>query len=112
MAQQESPDLVLLDVRMPDLNGIQVLEQLKKAPDAPAVIMITADPQLDDVKTALKLGAYDFIGKPLTSKSYTSPFRTHLRLRGCAPRSNRCAAKCAGTRAITKWSRSHRRPQN
>ena len=64
-AQHESPDLVLLDVRMPDLNGIQVLEQLKKSPDAPAVIMITADPQLDDVKSALKLGAYDFIGKPL-----------------------------------------------
>ena len=65
LAQHESPDLVLLDVRMPDLNGIQVLEQIKKAPEAPAVIMITADPQLDDVKTALKLGAYDFIGKPL-----------------------------------------------
>src|SRR6266702_2973348 len=65
LAQHESPDLVLLDVRMPDLNGIQVLEQLKKSPDAPAVIMITADPQLDDVKSALKLGAYDFVGKPL-----------------------------------------------
>src|ERR1700745_2111069 len=65
LAQHESPDLVLLDVRMPVLNGIQVLEQLKKSPDAPAVIMITADPQLDDVKSALKLGAYDFIGKPL-----------------------------------------------
>src|SRR6202158_1189264 len=65
LAQHESPDLVLLDVRLPDLNGIRVLEQLKKSPDAPAVIMITADPQLDDVKTALKLGAYDFIGKPL-----------------------------------------------
>src|SRR6201994_2170617 len=65
LAQHESPDLVLLDVRMPDINGIQVLEQIKKAQDAPAVIMITADPQLDDVKTALKLGAYDFIGKPL-----------------------------------------------
>jgi len=64
-AQHESLDLVLLDVRMPDINGIQVLEQIKKTPDAPAVIMITADPQLDDVKTALKLGAYDFIGKPL-----------------------------------------------
>ncbi len=65
MAAQESPDLVLLDVRMPDINGIQVLEQIKKAQDPPPVIMITADPQLDDVKTALKLGAYDFIGKPL-----------------------------------------------
>src|ERR1700752_2973801 len=65
LAQQESPDLVLLDVRMPDMSGIQVLEQIKKATDAPPVIMITADPQLDDVKNALKLGAYDFIGKPL-----------------------------------------------
>ncbi len=64
-AQHESLDLILLDVRMPDMNGIQVLEQVKKSPDSPAVIMITADPQLDDVKTALKLGAYDFIGKPL-----------------------------------------------
>ena len=65
LAQQEHLDLVLLDVRMPDMNGLQVLEQVKKTPDSPAVIMITADPQLDDVKTALKLGAYDFIGKPL-----------------------------------------------
>jgi len=65
LAQRESPDLVLLDVRMPDMGGLEVLEQLKKNGDARAVIMITADPQLDDVKAALKLGAYDFIGKPL-----------------------------------------------
>jgi two-component system, NtrC family, response regulator AtoC len=65
LAQHESPDLVLLDVRMPDLTGIEVLEQLKKSGDARAVIMITADPQLDDVKAALKLGAYDFVGKPV-----------------------------------------------
>jgi two-component system, NtrC family, response regulator AtoC len=65
LAQQETPDLVLLDVRMPDLTGIEVLDQLKKNGDARAVIMITADPQLDDVKAALKLGAYDFVGKPI-----------------------------------------------
>src|ERR1700739_664548 len=65
LAQRESPDLVLLDVRMPDMGGLEVLEQLKKNGDARAVIMITADPQLDDVKLALKLGAYDFVGKPL-----------------------------------------------
>ena len=65
LAQHENPDLVLLDVRMPDLTGIEVLDQLKKSGDARAVIMITADPQLDDVKAALKLGAYDFVGKPV-----------------------------------------------
>src|SRR6476661_1160868 len=65
VAQHESPDLILLDVRLPDMSGLDVLEQMKKNGDARAVIMITADPQLDDVKHALKLGAYDFIGKPL-----------------------------------------------
>ena len=65
VAHHESPDLVLLDVRLPDASGIELLEQLKKSGDARAVIMITADPQLEDVKTALKLGAYDFVGKPL-----------------------------------------------
>src|ERR1700678_105871 len=65
LAHNESPDLVLLDVRLPDASGIDLLEKLKKSGDARAVIMITADPQLEDVKTALKLGAYDFIGKPL-----------------------------------------------
>src|SRR5512146_227387 len=64
-ARHESPDIVLLDVRLPDANGLQVLEELKKSQDARAVIMITADPQLDDIKTALKLGAYDVVGKPL-----------------------------------------------
>src|ERR1700746_2945538 len=65
LAPHAPPALVLLDVRMPDLSGLEVLDQLKKNGDARAVIMITADPQLDDVKAALKLGAYDFVGKPL-----------------------------------------------
>lgn len=65
LAERESPDLVLLDVRLADLTGIEVLDQLKKNGCGSSVIMITADPQLDDVKAALKLGAYDFVGKPI-----------------------------------------------
>src|SRR5271157_176784 len=65
LAQAESPDIILLDVRMPGLSGIEVLEQIKQAGHNPAVIMITAAPQLEDVKAALKMGAYDFVSKPL-----------------------------------------------
>jgi DNA-binding NtrC family response regulator len=65
LARSEAPDLVLLDVRLPDLNGVEVLQRLRDSGEARAVIMITADPQLDDVKAAIKSGAYDFIGKPL-----------------------------------------------
>jgi DNA-binding NtrC family response regulator len=65
LAHSEAPDLVLLDVRLPDQGGLEVLDKLKQSGDARAVIMMTADPQLDDVKAAIKLGAYDFVGKPL-----------------------------------------------
>ena len=64
LIHSESPDLVLLDVRLPDINGLRVLEQLKQAGEMPrAVIMITADARVDDVKSAIKLGAYDFVEK-------------------------------------------------
>jgi two-component system response regulator AtoC len=65
MAQSGDPGLVLLDVRLPDVSGLEVLERLKDSGDGRGVIMITADPQLDDVKAAIKLGAFDFIGKPI-----------------------------------------------
>ena len=101
VAHNESPDLVLLDVRLPDASGIELLEQLKKSGDARAVIMITADPQLEDVKTALKSGAYDSSASRWISTSWPSPSRTRWKPRACARKWNRCAARCAAAPAIT-----------
>jgi DNA-binding response OmpR family regulator len=56
MMQSESPDAILLDVHLPGQSGIEVLERLKQAGDTCTVIMMTADPQLEDVKAALRLG--------------------------------------------------------
>ncbi len=63
--QNESPDAVLLDVHLPGQSGIEVLEKLKQSGDTRTIIMMTADPQLEDVKAALRLGAYDFVSKPI-----------------------------------------------
>jgi two-component system, NtrC family, response regulator AtoC len=62
--QSDPPDAILLDVHLPDKSGMEVLAKLKESGDTRNVIMMTADPQLDDVKAALRLGAYDFISKP------------------------------------------------
>src|SRR6202007_802992 len=59
---------VLLDVHLPGQSGIEVLEKLKQSGDMRTVIMMTADPQLEDVKAALRLGACDFVSKPINSR--------------------------------------------
>ncbi|HIJ94522.1 MAG TPA: sigma-54-dependent Fis family transcriptional regulator [Desulfuromonadales bacterium] len=57
-------DLILQDVRMPDIDGLQMLDQLcKRWPDIPVVIM-TAHGTIDDAISAIKQGAYDYITKP------------------------------------------------
>ena len=63
--------------------------------------MITADPQLEDVKTALKLGAYDFVGKPLDFDELAVAVKNALETTACAPRSSRCAARSAVAPATT-----------
>src|SRR5579864_6037875 len=65
MLQTDAVDAILLDVHLPDLSGIEVLEKLKQGGETRSTIMMTADPQLDDVKAALRLGAYDFVSKPI-----------------------------------------------
>src|SRR3990170_1335404 len=65
MVSQEQPQAVLLDVRLPDRSGMDLLQQWKQAGVPAVVVMMTADPKLDDVKAAIKMGAYDFVSKPL-----------------------------------------------
>ncbi len=60
-----SPDLLLLDVRLPDGNGVELLRRLRDEGSLAPAVMITADPRIDDVKSAIRLGAYDYLTKPI-----------------------------------------------
>jgi DNA-binding NtrC family response regulator len=64
MAREEQPDLVLLDIQMPGISGIEALERLKEYDEEIIVIMVTAHGGLDTAVNAMRLGAYDYISKP------------------------------------------------
>lgn len=63
-AQELRPDLILLDVYLPDMTGLEVLQRLRSDGDGVGVIMITAARELDTVSGALHGGAADYLIKP------------------------------------------------
>ena len=80
---EQRPDLILLDVVMPDMDGHEVCRQLKADPgsrDIP-VIFVTAQDQAEDVSLGLELGAVDFISKPVNATVVRARVRSHLLLR-------------------------------
>jgi two-component system, NtrC family, nitrogen regulation response regulator NtrX len=64
MAEQDTPDLVFLDIRMPQMDGIEVLKKLKAADDGPPVVILSGHGTVKTAVDAVKLGAFDFIEKP------------------------------------------------
>jgi two-component system, sensor histidine kinase ChiS len=77
------PDLILLDVMMPDMGGFEVCRQLKKDPhtkDIP-VIFLTAMTQAEDEQKGLELGAVDYITKPISPPIMVTRIKTHLQLK-------------------------------
>ncbi len=88
---QPHPDLILLDVMMPGLDGYQVCEQLKADPetrDIP-VIFLTGRTEVDDETKGLELGALDYIRKPFSPAIVKARVRTQLLIRDSREQVNR-----------------------
>lgn len=76
--RERMPDLVLLDVMMPDLDGFEVLQLIRESYQLP-VIMLTAKGEEDDKVKGLELGADDYVTKPFSPRELVSRVRAVLR---------------------------------
>ncbi|MBN1371767.1 MAG: response regulator transcription factor [Anaerolineaceae bacterium] len=76
--REDMPDLVLLDVMMPDLDGFEVLKIVRETSNVP-VIMLTAKGEEDDRVRGLELGADDYVTKPFSPRELVSRVRAVLR---------------------------------
>ena len=76
-AKREPPDVILLDLRMPEMDGLEVTQHLKAAPETAdiPVIMLTANVQDTVRQQALNAGACDFLTKPYDPKAVLDAIR-------------------------------------
>src|SRR5947209_17146623 len=82
-AQRDPPDLILLDINMPDMNGYEVCEHLKaddKLKGIPVIFISALTEQLDKVKS-FAVGGVDYITKPFQMEELHARVETHLKLR-------------------------------
>lgn len=102
MARAEPPDLILLDVMMPDLDGFQVCQQLRADPalEAVPIVMVTAMNESADRVRGLEVGADDFITRPFIKEELWARVRSLLRVKKLFDESRRQQAELAAASAV------------
>ena len=81
LSECNAPDAVLLDVGLPDMNGFDVLEHLRKMHQSVPVIMVTGNGNIEDAKHALRASAFDYVAKPFLNSEIVNILKRALEKR-------------------------------
>jgi DNA-binding NtrC family response regulator len=107
---RERPTVVLLDVNLPDGSGFEILEHLRVEADSPLAIVSTASDALTTAVEALRLGAFDYLTKPINNELLRAAVRRaveHFRLRQSAREIERLRAHEEAMRATARAAAHH-----
>jgi two-component system nitrogen regulation response regulator NtrX len=100
MVAEEAPDLVLLDIALPGMDGLQVLEEMKQKYPTLPVVMISAYGSVENAVKATRLGAYDFIEKPPHADKILLTIRNGLEMARLAEENRRLRQQAAPVKEI------------
>lgn len=84
LAIRWSPDIVVTDLAMPRMDGLQLLDRLSELPQRMAVVVLTAQGSIDSAVTAMRMGAFDYLQKPVDSTRLKAILRT-IQESACTP---------------------------
>ena len=76
--QRDTPDIAILDIKMPKLDGMEVLKKLRETNDVPVIFLTSKDDEIDEA-IGLRMGADDYITKPFSQKLLIERIRAVLR---------------------------------
>jgi YesN/AraC family two-component response regulator len=79
LIKSASPDLVLMDIKMPKLNGIETLKEIKQIKPKTKILFVTGYQYTDVAQDAIKLGALDYIIKPFSEKDLKTAVKSILK---------------------------------
>jgi two-component system response regulator ChvI len=102
--ETEAPDLAILDVKMPRMDGMEVLRRLRRTSDVPVIILTSKDEEIDEI-LGFNLGADDYIHKPFSQRLLIERVKAVLRRSGVdaeEPPPNGAVTPENGTRAIKR----------
>ena len=103
LALEQNPDLILLDLMLPGMDGFEVCRRIREAGSSVPIVMLTAREEEDDKVRGLELGADDYITKPFKNRELIARVKANIRRVGMvpAPAAPAVSAAPAGTGRVT-----------
>lgn len=108
---EEDFDVVLLDVNLPEISGLEVLKIVRQSEDAPEIVMLTSDKSLQTGVEAMRRGAFDYITKPADAELIEAIIRKATEKHGLVKQNQRLRAAVSSQNRISATSPVHQSPQ-
>jgi class 3 adenylate cyclase/CheY-like chemotaxis protein len=109
VAREKQPDLILLDIMMPKVDGLEVCRQLKADPSLPfmPIIMVTARGDSHDIVAGLEAGGDEYLTKPVDQRALVARVKSMLRIKGLHDTVQEQSARLeAQTQELAEWART------